>query len=128
MTRKLLALAIVLATAVAFYAQGDKSVKVNGYLIDNMCAGAHKKDKDFAEWVKKHKTSCALMPNCSGSGFGLVSEDGKFYKFDEAGSKSAHSLMESTEAQSGVLVEAEGTLEGDTLHVTKLSEVKPSKA
>lgn len=122
MTRKLFALLAILAFAFALYAQGNKAVKLNGYLIDNMCAGALAKD---AERVKKHKTSCALMPSCEGSGFAVYS-DGKLYKLDEAGNKSASELLKGTETKDGVTVAVEGTVEGDTVHVTKLTEVKVS--
>ena len=125
MTRKLLALLSILAFAFVLYAQGDKAVKLNGYLIDNACSAAHVKDANFAERVKKHKVSCALMPSCEGSGFAVYSE-GKLYKFDEAGNKSASELLKATETKDGLTVAVEGTVEGDTVHVTKLTEVKVS--
>jgi hypothetical protein len=123
MIRKLFAVGLVITVAIVLYAQGNQSVKFNGYLIDNACANAHVKDKDFAEKVKNHKTSCALMPNCAGSGFAVLSSEGKFYKLDDAGNKSAEELLRNTETKMGVMVAIEGTIEGDTLHVTKLTEV-----
>ena len=102
--------------------RATKQSSFNGYLIDNMCAGALAKN---AERVKKHKTSCALMPSCEGSGFAVYS-DGKLYKLDEAGNKSASELLKATETKDGVTVAVEGTVEGDTVHVTKLTEVKVS--
>jgi hypothetical protein len=123
MTRKLFAFLTILAFAFVLYAQGNKEVKLSGYLIDNACAGAHAKDANFAERAKKHKTSCALMPSCEGSGFAVYSE-GKLYKFDAAGNKSAAELLKETETKDGVSVAVEGTVEGDTVHVTKITEVK----
>jgi hypothetical protein len=123
MTRKLLALLTILAFAFALYAQGEKTVNLSGYLIDNACAGAHSKDADFGDRVKKHATSCALMPSCKGSGFAVYSE-GKLYKFDKAGNDSALELLKETETRDGVMVAVEGTVEGDTVHVTKIAEVK----
>jgi hypothetical protein len=125
MTRKLFVLGIILAFAFVVYAQGDKTVKVSGYLIDNACAGDHAKDANFGERAKKHKTSCALMPSCEGSGFAVFSE-GKLYKLDEAGSKSAADLLKDTDTTMGVMVAIEGTVDGDRLHVTKITEVKSS--
>ena len=124
MMRKLFVFLSILAFAIALSAQ-DKSVKLSGYLIDNACAGAHAKDANFAERAKKHKTSCALMPSCEGSGFAVYSE-GKLYKFDEAGNKSASELLKGTDTKDGVTVAVEGTVDGDTVHVTKLTEVKVS--
>ena len=127
MIRKLFAIGVVITVAVVLYAQGNQSVKLNGYLIDNACANARAKDKDFAEKVKNHKTSCALMPNCAGSGFAVLSSEGKLYKLDDAGNKSAEELLKNTETKMGVMVAVEGTVEGDTLHVTKLTEVTKSE-
>ena len=121
MTGKFLAIGLVLTFAAILYAQDKKTVTLNGYLLDNMCASMHVNDKDFAERVKKHPTSCALMPNCAKSGFALFS-DGKLYKLDEAGNKSAEEVLKNTKKKNSVEVAVEGTLEGDTLHVTKLAE------
>ncbi len=123
MTRKIFAFGIILTVAFVLYAQGDKSIKISGYLIDNACANAHVKDADFGDRVKKHSTSCALMPNCEGSGYAVFSE-GKLYKLDKAGNESAEGLLKDTETKTGLMVAVEGTLAGDTVHVTKLTEVK----
>jgi hypothetical protein len=127
MTRKLFAFATVMAFAVVLYAQAEKTVKINGILVDNMCASAHAKDKNPASKAKNHKTSCALMPPCAGSGFAVLSEDGKLYKFDEAGNKNAEGLLKNTETKMGVTVAVEGTVKGDTIHVTKLAETSETK-
>src|SRR5919109_4258258 len=121
MTRKLFVLGIILAFAFVLYAQDDKTVKINGYLLDNACSASEKAEK-LEERAKNHKTSCALMPNCKGGGYSVYS-DAKLYKFDEAGNKSAVELLENTETKSGVQVAVEGTMEGETLHVTKLTEI-----
>ena len=123
MTRKLFALGIILTVAFALYAQGDKSVKISGYLIDNACSAGHAKDAGFAERVKKHKKSCALMPSCEGSGFAVYA-DGKLYKLDDAGNKSASALLKETDTAMAIMVEVEGTVDGETVHVTKITEVK----
>jgi hypothetical protein len=122
MIRKLFAFLAILTFVIALYAQ-DKSVKLSGYLMDNACSASHAKDANFAERAKKHTTSCALMPPCEGSGFAVYA-DGKLYKFDEAGNKSAAELLKATDTKSGVTVAVEGTVEGDVVHVTKLTEVK----
>jgi hypothetical protein len=126
MTRRLFALGIILGFAVLLYAQGDKSVNITGNLIDNMCAGTLGKGKDASEKIKKHKTSCALMPNCADKGFSVMADDGKLYKFDEAGNKSAAELLKSTKTTMGVTVVVEGTMDGETIHVTKLTEAAKS--
>ena len=121
--RKLFALSLILTAACVLYAQDDKSVKISGYLIDNACSAGHAKDAGFAERAKKHKKSCALMPSCEGSGFAVYSE-GKLYKLDDAGNKSASELLKGTDTAMGVMVAVEGTMDGDIVHVTKITEVK----
>jgi hypothetical protein len=123
MTRRIFAITFVLVMAGLVLAQGQKSVKITGYLLDNACGGGGKEtDEQKAERAKGHETSCALMPNCAKSGFGVYS-DGKYYKFDDAGNKSAKGLLEDTQTKKGVKVEVEGTLDGSTIKVTKLTEV-----
>jgi hypothetical protein len=121
--RKVFALGLILTAAFVLYAQGDKTVKLSGYLIDNACSASHAKDADLAERVKKHKKSCALMPSCEGSGFAVFA-DGKLYKLDDAGNKSAAELLKATDTAMGVKVDIEGTVDGETVHVTKITEVK----
>ena len=121
MNRKLLAVSLLIALAAVLYAQ-KKDVKLTGNLIDNMCAAHHVNDKDFGDRVANHTTSCALMASCKASGFGLY-VDKKFYKLDDAGSKLALDVLASTQTEKGVRVAVEGTLEGDTIQVTKLTEV-----
>jgi hypothetical protein len=121
MIRKISLLGVALALAAALaYAQGEnKTIKVTGYVIDNMCAGMHSSEDE----AKEHTTSCALMPKCEKSGFAVVSGD-KSYKLDDNGNKLAEQLLKTTHTKKGVKVEAEGTLEGDTLHAEKITEVK----
>ena len=124
MTRKLLplmaALALVLM-AVAMSAQ-DKTVTLDGYMIDNACASSHSTDKTFGTWVKTHGTSCATMESCEKSGYAVYAND-KVYKFDDKGNASAEELLKSTKSKKGLHIKVEGTVDGDTIKVTKLTEV-----
>lgn len=122
MNRKLLALGAIFALAFVIYAQEPKSVTIEGYIIDNSCAGAHSKDATFGDTVKKHPTSCALMPNCTGSGYAVFTADKKLYKLDQAGNASAVTLLHDTKSKAGLAVVVEGTLDGDVIKVTKISE------
>ncbi len=122
MNRKLFAFAIILALAFVLYAQGAKTVKIDGYIIDNACAASHVKDANFGERVKKHSTSCALSPNCAESGYVVYTADAKLYKLDKAGNKSAEQLLKETDTKMGVQVSVEGTVDGDTITVSKITE------
>jgi hypothetical protein len=121
MIRKISLVAVAVALAAVFaYAQGEqKTVKVTGYVIDNMCAGMHGTEEE----AQKHPNACALMENCQKSGFAVIAGE-KSYKLDEQGNKLAAEALTAAKTKKGLKVEVEGTLEGDTLHVTKLVEAK----
>ena len=122
MTRKFLVLAAILSVMVVLQAQTPKTVTVEGYIIDNACAGAHSKDATFGDTVKKHSKSCALMNSCVESGYAVYTSDSKLYKFDGAGNKSAEALLRETETKAGISVVVEGTIDGDIIKVTKITE------
>jgi hypothetical protein len=121
MFRKISLVAAAVALAAAFaYAQGEqKTLKVTGYVIDNMCAEMHGTEEEAA----KHPNGCALMEACQKSGFAVVSGE-KTYKLDAEGNKLAAEALKAAKAKKGLKVDVEGTLEGDTLHVAKLAEAK----
>ncbi len=122
MMRKVFPLFVLLAVMAGALMAQDKSVTLTGYLIDNSCAANHANDKTFATWVKTHGTSCATMDACEKSGYAVFAGD-KLYKFDDAGNSSAEALLKATKSKKGLHVKAEGTVDGDTLKVTKLTEV-----
>jgi hypothetical protein len=121
MFRKVSLVAAVVALAAVFaLAQGEKkSVKVSGYIVDNMCAEMHGSEAE----AKNHPNACALMEACEKSGFAVVSGDTK-YKLDDAGNKLAATALKGAKQKKGLKVDVEGTLEGDTLHADKLEVAK----
>lgn len=123
MTRKILFAGLVLLLAsVAVAARDSKSVKLTGYIIDNACAAGRAAGDNAAEKVKNHTVKCAQMPKCAESGYALYA-DGKLYKLDAEGNKKAAELLKNTKVEKGMQVAVEGTVEGDTLTVTTISEV-----
>ena len=127
MTRRIFAASLMLTLAglLAFAQDAARTVKVKGYLIDNMCAGDPGEDQDFESNAKGHTLSCALMSHCLKSGF-AVAEGRTLYKLDAKGNKLAEATLKATKAaksQKGLMVEVEGTIEGSTLKATKLTEV-----
>jgi hypothetical protein len=122
MSRKLFAFAAIFAILVVLQAQTPKTVTIEGNIIDNACAGAHSKDADFAARVKKHATSCALMDSCVTSGYAVLTSDAKFYKLDQAGNESTEAILRATATKSGLAVVVEGTIDGDVIKVTKITE------
>lgn len=122
MIRKVFPLVVVLALMAGALIAQDKSVTLTGYLIDNSCAASHATDKTFATWVKTHGTSCAMMDACEKSGYAVFAAD-KLYKFDDSGNTSAADLLKNTKSKKGLHVKVEGTVDGDTVKVTKLTEI-----
>ena len=121
MARKFLGLALVfLLTGVALAAMEGKSVKLTGYVIDNACSARATGD-NAAEKVKNHTVKCAMMPPCAKSGYAIYAD--KLYKLDEEGNKKVAEILKNTKDDKGVQVSVEGTVEGDTLKVSKISEV-----
>lgn len=101
-----------------------------GYLVDQQCgiSGVDIQDgTDLTKNPEKHQLTCAMMPGCLASGFGLFikQSDGtyKFYKFDKAGSQMAiDNVINKTKKADNFLVDVTGTMSGDTITVASITE------
>ncbi len=123
MNKKLLAITLIAAFAAMLYAQGSKSIKVTGYLIDNACADGA---KELGARAKTHSRSCALMESCETSGYSIVTEDNTRYKLTETSNDKAAELLKNSKTAKGVKVTAEGEYNGSTLDVKTISEAVTS--
>ena len=119
MIRKVFALTVVALMAGVLFAQ-EKTVTISGNLIDNACAESA---KDLGTRAKNHSTSCAMMDGCEKSGYAVYAADNKLYKLDDKGNDIAADLLKNTQTKKGLKVSVEGTLDGTTIKVTKLTEV-----
>ena len=81
----------------------------SGTVVDVMCKG-----KDVAN----HTKECAL--GCSKSGYGLVTSDGQFYKFDESGNAKAVSALKQTTKDKDLKATVSGTMDGDVIKVDSI--------
>jgi hypothetical protein len=81
----------------------------SGTVVDVMCRG-----KDLAG----HTRECALT--CSKSGYGLVTADGKFLKFDEAGNARTLAGLKKLTKDKDLKAKVSGTLDGDVLQVQSI--------
>lgn len=81
----------------------------NGTVVDVMCKG-----KDVAS----HTKECAL--GCAKSGFGLVTSDGRFYKFDESGNAKAVTALKQTSKDKDLRATVTGTMDGDVIKVDSI--------
>jgi hypothetical protein len=100
-----------------------------GYLVDQKCGvlGIDIQDgTDLTKNPEKHTLSCAMMPGCLASGFGLFIKqtDGtyKFFKFDANGSKMAiDQIINKTSQQDNFLVDVSGTMSNNILAVSSIT-------
>jgi hypothetical protein len=102
MNRVLLTLALFSAAATA--------ETWSGTVVDVACKG-----KDLASHTRK----CALA--CSKSGYGLVTPDGKFIKFDETGNAKALGVLKATNKEKDLKATVTGSMDGDVIKVESVS-------
>ncbi|HTY42289.1 MAG TPA: hypothetical protein VMH79_10490 [Thermoanaerobaculia bacterium] len=105
--KKVLLAAVLAALPLVASAEVWKNVS----LLDSMCSSKEKMMKA----PDAHSTSCALQ--CAKSGFGIVTADGKFLKFDQAGNDQIVAALKGTKKTDHLRVTVDGTLMGDTIAV-----------
>ena len=84
----------------------------NVSLIDTQCVDKAKADPD------KHTKKCALA--CEDGGYGILTAEGKFLKFDAAGNEKAAKALEATSKTDHLRATVEGTVSGDEIKVASL--------
>ncbi len=82
-------------------------------LVDKMCSGKVKADPD------KHETKCLI--SCAHSGYGVITSDGTWVKFDAKGNEEALKALKATSKTEGIRVTVTGERKGDMIHVTTLT-------
>ena len=74
--------------------------------------------KKVAADPNTHTRACALK--CAASGFGIVTKDQQFIKFDAAGDAKIVEALKSSGSKDHLRVNVEGNLQGDTLKVKSI--------
>jgi hypothetical protein len=82
----------------------------SGTVVDVSCKG-----KDLANHTKK----CAM--GCAKSGYGIVTADGTFHKFDEAGNAKTLDALKASSKENDLKATVSGTLDGDVIKVASIS-------
>jgi hypothetical protein len=82
-------------------------------LMDGHCSEKMAKDPD------SHPRSCAIQ--CAKGGYGLITADGKYLKFDEAGNEKALEALKKSDASDHVRATVKGTLDGEVIAVTSIA-------
>ena len=88
---------------------------VEGYLIDKMCSA--KVAEEGVGAAKTHTKECALMPKCKASGYGVITADGKFLKFDQDGDRMAAKVLGFTSRKDNIKVTVDGEVNGNSITV-----------
>lgn len=97
---------LTLSVALVVFSLTALAASFNGTLIDVMC-----KDQDPV----KHTRKCAI--GCAKSGYGLLTAEGKFLKFDAAGNEKALAALKASKKENDLKAKVTGTLEGGLLKV-----------
>lgn len=85
----------------------------NVAVVDSMCSVKAKASPD------EHTTKCALA--CAKSGFGILTADGSYLKFDEAGDEKAVAALKNTKKSDHLRATVTGERDGDTIKVQSIS-------
>jgi hypothetical protein len=107
-TRKVLNLAILFTAPLLCAAETWKDVSI----VDVNCSTKVKSNPDA------HTRDCALQ--CAKSGFGIVTSDGTFLKFDSQGNQEALTALKASQASDHLRATVTGDREGDTIKVKSL--------
>lgn len=81
-------------------------------VVDVNCSARAAADPD------SHTRACALK--CAASGFGIVTQDKKFVKFDAEGNAKIEEALKASDKKDHLRVDVTGDLQGDTLKVTSV--------
>ena len=112
-------LALAALTASLFAPLSAESI--DGYLVDKQCSA--KIIEGGAAAGKAHTKECLLSDACKASGYGVVTEDGKFIKFDPNGDKLVQNLMDVLRDKDDLKVNVQGPLSGDRIVVKALQKI-----
>lgn len=82
----------------------------SGTVVDVSCKG-----KDLAG----HTTKCAI--GCAKGGYGLVTADGKFVKFDETGNAKTLAALKATSKEKDLKAKVTGSMDGEVIKVEQIS-------
>jgi hypothetical protein len=74
--------------------------------------------KKVAADPDSHTRACALK--CAASGFGIVTKDRQFLKFDAEGNAKIADALKASDKKDHLRVDVSGDVQGDTLKVTSI--------
>jgi hypothetical protein len=109
--RKLASLVAVLGMcAIPAFAASETFSDVS--VIDSNCSKKAAADPD------SHTRDCALK--CQASGYGIITKDHKFLKFDASGNAQITEALKASDKKDHLRVDVAGDVKGDTLQVSSI--------
>jgi hypothetical protein len=92
---------------------------IQGVVIDRNCG----EDivKHGRQIILKQRRDCSLRKHYLRDGYGVVTDDQKFYRFDDAGNKKALELLKNIPDRDNLKVIISGDIDGDTIKVGRMS-------
>jgi len=106
--KKFVILAALLVSSAAFASDWKNVV-----LMDQACSAKAKTNPDA------HNRACAIQ--CAKSGYGILTQDGQYLKFDEKGNQEAAKLLASSDKKDHLRVNVQGEEKNGTIAVSSLS-------
>jgi hypothetical protein len=106
-------------TVIAALQSAGASAEIQGVIADWNCT--REMVRDGREATLKHNRSCSLMKNYDRPGYGVITDDKKFYRLDDAGNRQARQLLSGTPDKDNLKVVVRGELDGNTIKVSNIS-------
>lgn len=95
------------------------AAEIQGLIIDRNCAqDILKKGRQV---ILKEKRECSLARQYVRDGYGVLTDDNRFFGFDDAGNKRALELLKNSPNKDNLKVIVTGDIDGDTIKVTEMS-------
>jgi hypothetical protein len=94
------------------------AAEVKGILMDKMCSMKAATGGQTA--AKNHERSCALMPPCEKSGYGVFTADNRFLTLDPKGNVMAAKALRESTKKDDLTVTVVGAIKGQTIDVASL--------
>jgi hypothetical protein len=101
------------------FALSAMAADVEGYLLDKACSAEVMQKGQKA--AAGHDKGCAMMGECRASGFGVLTSDGRFLKFDAAGDRQAVGILRKAKKETDLRVKVSGDVQGGAMKVASLS-------
>ncbi len=94
---------------------------VSGYLVDSSCATRFARRGGLKPGAgATHSLSCLRMDACEQSGYGVITGDGRYIKFDQDGNAKTKKFLADVTKTSEIKVTVSGSVDGDKMTVGKI--------